>query len=321
MPSFWVGAMPRGTGRGSLEPFCPQGLPAEAGGARGQHPGRGARNAPAGQTCLGGQGKGAPHGKGCLLDPGGVLLAQPASALLSFSPHVFPAGTPKAAGAASSSASSPPCPCSSARDSPSWLQGEPSSCQWVSRQHPARVPRWRGCSPCWTGLIQGPSPHCCPFPFAATASVGSELPAHTIYRPWFSPYSYFIRSAAAPQQHLSSSLATGTQEPEEADRLSETICSSSCSSEDPQPSQRGRQNSGRVSITVRDILAAARGQPVPQQGYKCRACCRVFPTLWAVKTHIQHSSQEGYSCKAYYRKLKVLLEKESQEQEGPPAPQ
>uniref|UniRef100_A0A8B9UAX2 Spermatogenesis associated 46 n=1 Tax=Anas zonorhyncha TaxID=75864 RepID=A0A8B9UAX2_9AVES len=140
-----------------------------------------------------------------------------------------------------------------------------------------------------------------------------ELPARTIYRPWFSPYSYFIRSAAAPQQHLSSSLATGTQEPEEADRLSETICSSSCSSEDPQPSQRGRQNSGRVSITVRDILAAARGQPVPQQGYKCRACCRVFPTLWAVKTHIQHSSQEGYSCKAYYRKLKVLLEKESQD--------
>ncbi|XP_071897625.1 spermatogenesis-associated protein 46 [Anas platyrhynchos] len=247
VPSLWVEAMPRGTGRGSLEPFCPQGLPAEAGGARGQHPGRGARNAPAGQTCLGGQGKGAPH------------------------------GTPKAAGAASSSASSPPCPCSSARDGPSWLQ--------------------------------------------ATASVGSELPARTIYRPWFSPYSYFIRSAAAPQQHLSSSLATGTQEPEEADRLSETICSSSCSSEDPQPSQRGRQNSGRVSITVRDILAAARGQPVPQQGYKCRACCRVFPTLWAVKTHIQHSSQEGYSCKAYYRKLKVLLEKESQEQEGPPAPQ
>lgn len=151
--------------------------------------------------------------------------------------------------------------------------------------------------------------------------MGSELPARTIYRPWFSPYSYFIRSAAAPQQHLSSSLATGAQELEEADRLSETICSSSCSSEDPQPSQRGRQNSGRVSITVRDILAAARGQPVPQQGYKCRACCRVFPTLWAVKTHIQHSSQEGYSCKAYYRKLKVLLEKESQEQEGPPAPQ
>uniref|UniRef100_A0A8B9TGT4 Spermatogenesis-associated protein 46 n=1 Tax=Anas platyrhynchos TaxID=8839 RepID=A0A8B9TGT4_ANAPL len=155
-------------------------------------------------------------------------------------------------------------------------------------------------SVCWTGLVQGPPPHCCPFPFPATASVGSELPARTIYRPWFSPYSYFIRSAAAPQQHLSSSLATGTQEPEEADRLSETICSSSCSSEDPQPSQRGQQNSGRVSITVRDIL----------QGYKCRACCRVFPTLWAVKTHIQHSSQEGYSCKAYYRKLKVLLEKE-----------
>uniref|UniRef100_A0A8C3CLK3 Spermatogenesis associated 46 n=1 Tax=Cairina moschata TaxID=8855 RepID=A0A8C3CLK3_CAIMO len=187
--------------------------------------------------------------------------------------------------------------------------------------------RWASCSLCGCA-----PPHLAPCALAAlrdgasgSLSTGSlktlggaapgaqhELPARTIYRPWFSPYSYFICTAAAPQQHLSSSLATGTQEPEEADRLSETICSSSCSSEGPQPSQRGRQKSSRVSITVRDILAAARGQPVPRHGYKCRACCRVFPTLWAVKTHIQHSFQEGYSCKAYYRKLKVLLEKESQ---------
>ncbi|XP_066857462.1 spermatogenesis-associated protein 46 isoform X4 [Anser cygnoides] len=154
----------------------------------------------------------------------------------------------------------------------------------------------------------------------AAASPGSELPARTIYRPWFSPYSYFTCTAAASQQHLSSGLAIGAQEPEEADNLSETICSSSCSSEEPQPSQQGRQTTSRVSITVRDILAAARGQPVPQHGYKCRACCRVFPTLWALKTHIQHSSQEGYSCKAYYRKLKVLLEKEHQAQEAEAPP-
>uniref|UniRef100_A0A493TNW3 Spermatosis associated 46 n=1 Tax=Anas platyrhynchos platyrhynchos TaxID=8840 RepID=A0A493TNW3_ANAPP len=182
-----------------------------------------------------------------------------------------------------------------------------------SLQAPPGSPQYSPSSPPSTPRSPQYSPGTPKYPPGSLTSAGSELPARTIYRPWFSPYSYFIRSAAAPQQHLSSSLATGTQEPEEADRLSETICSSSCSSEDPQPSQRGRQNSGRVSITVRDILAAARGQPVPQQGYKCRACCRVFPTLWAVKTHIQHSSQEGYSCKAYYRKLKVLLEKESQD--------
>lgn len=146
MPSLPVGAMPRGTRRGSLKPPCPWdpgSLPSEAG-ACGLHPGRGAHSAPAGQTCLGGQGKGAPRGKGCFLGTGGVLPSQPASALLSFSPHVFPAGIPKAVGAASSSASSPPpalppCLCSSAWDSPTWPQGEPSSCWWVSRQLSSHV--------------------------------------------------------------------------------------------------------------------------------------------------------------------------------------
>ncbi|NXK08838.1 SPT46 protein, partial [Herpetotheres cachinnans] len=74
--------------------------------------------------------------------------------------------------------------------------------------------------------------------------------------------------------------------------------------------------SSRASITARDILAAAQGQPVPQHGYQCMSCCRIFPTLWSVKTHIQHSSQEGYSCKVYYRKLKALREKEHKAQEA-----
>ncbi|NXU27314.1 SPT46 protein, partial [Thalassarche chlororhynchos] len=74
--------------------------------------------------------------------------------------------------------------------------------------------------------------------------------------------------------------------------------------------------SGGASITVRDILAASQWQPVPQRGYQCVSCCRVFPTLWSIKTHIQHSSQEGYSCKVYYRRLKALWEKECKEQEA-----
>ncbi|NXJ47339.1 SPT46 protein, partial [Spizaetus tyrannus] len=72
----------------------------------------------------------------------------------------------------------------------------------------------------------------------------------------------------------------------------------------------------RASITFRDILAASRWQPAPQHGYQCVSCCRVFPTLWSVKAHIQHSSQEGYSCKVYYRRLKALWEKEHKEQEA-----
>ncbi|KFQ83936.1 Uncharacterized protein C1orf111, partial [Phoenicopterus ruber ruber] len=154
-----------------------------------------------------------------------------------------------------------------------------------------------------------------------TAPPGSELPAHTctIYRPWFSPYSYFMCTKGATQQHLgslSSSPATSAQEPEEPDDLSEIVCSSSGSLDEPQPPERDRLTSGRASITVRDILTASQWQPAPQHGYKCMSCCRVFPTLWSVKTHIQHSSQEGYSCKVYYRRLKALWEKEHKEQEA-----
>ncbi|KFP58183.1 Uncharacterized protein C1orf111, partial [Cathartes aura] len=194
-------------------------------------------------------------------------------------------GILKAVGAAAGSTSSappslPPCQCSSPWDGPSGLLA---------------------CRP--------------------TAPLGSELPAHTctIYRPWFSPYSYFMCTKVAAQQHpgrLSSSLATGAQECEEPDDLSEIVCSSSGSSDEPQPPARDRLASSRASITVRDILTASQRQPVPQRGYQCMSCCRIFPTLWSVKTHIQHSSQEGYSCKVYYRKLKALWEKEQKEQEA-----
>ncbi|NXK20459.1 SPT46 protein, partial [Arenaria interpres] len=72
----------------------------------------------------------------------------------------------------------------------------------------------------------------------------------------------------------------------------------------------------RARITVRDILAASQQQPVPQCVYQCMSCCRIFPTLWSIKIHIQQSSREGYSCKVYYRKLKALWEKEHKEQEA-----
>uniref|UniRef100_A0A8C0BUU7 Spermatogenesis associated 46 n=1 Tax=Buteo japonicus TaxID=224669 RepID=A0A8C0BUU7_9AVES len=160
-----------------------------------------------------------------------------------------------------------------------------------------------------------------PYPACATSSCGpagppdSELPAHTctVYRPWFSPYSYFMCTKGAAQKQLgslSSILASSTQEHEEPDDLSEIICSSSGSSDELQPTERDRPARNRASITFRDILAASQWQPVPQRGYQCVSCCRVFPTLWSVKDHIQHSSQEGYSCKVYYRKLKALWEKE-----------
>nr|XP_021150096.1 spermatogenesis-associated protein 46 [Columba livia] len=150
---------------------------------------------------------------------------------------------------------------------------------------------------------------------------GSELPARycTIYRPWFSPYSYYMCTKGASQQHPSSpssSLDTSTQEPAECDDLSEIVCSSSDSSDNALLTNRDSLASDKASITVQDILAASQQQSVPQRGYQCMSCCRVFPTLWSIKTHIQHSSREGYSCKLYYRRLKALWEKGHKELEA-----
>ncbi|NWR61519.1 SPT46 protein, partial [Bucorvus abyssinicus] len=74
--------------------------------------------------------------------------------------------------------------------------------------------------------------------------------------------------------------------------------------------------SSRASIMVQDILAASKWQPAPQNGYQYMSCCRIFPTLWSVKIHIQNSSQEGYSCKVYYHRLRTPQETEHKAQEA-----
>ncbi|XP_030351034.1 spermatogenesis-associated protein 46 [Strigops habroptila] len=158
-------------------------------------------------------------------------------------------------------------------------------------------------------------------PASLPAPPSSKLPAHTrtIYRPWFSPYSYFMCTKGDAQQHQDgpfSSLATSTQEREEPDDLLEIVCSSSDSSDETQLPKRDRLPSSRASITVQDILAASQQHPVSQNGYQCVSCCCMFPTLWSIKTHIQNSSQEGYGCKVYYRRLKALWEKERMLQEA-----
>ncbi|XP_014798876.1 PREDICTED: uncharacterized protein C1orf111 homolog isoform X2 [Calidris pugnax] len=151
------------------------------------------------------------------------------------------------------------------------------------------------------------------------ASPGSEHPARSIYRPWFSPYSYFMHTHGATPQDpnsLSYCMPSPTKESDDPDDLSEIICSSSGSSDKTQPPERDKQARDTARITVRDILAVSQQQPVPQCGYQCMSCCRIFPTLWSMKIHIQQSSREGYSCKVYYRRLKALWEKEHKEQEA-----
>ncbi|XP_051481141.1 spermatogenesis-associated protein 46 [Apus apus] len=155
-------------------------------------------------------------------------------------------------------------------------------------------------------------------PATLTSSVHTDHTC-TVYRPWFSPYSYFLCTKEAPQKYqgsLSTSLACSTPETKEADNLSETICSSPNSSDKPQHPKSERQARGEANITVQDILNASQLQLVSQHGYQCMSCCRIFPTIWSIRTHIKHSSQEGYSCKVYYRKLKALCERELKKQEA-----
>ncbi|NXR92901.1 SPT46 protein, partial [Hypocryptadius cinnamomeus] len=74
--------------------------------------------------------------------------------------------------------------------------------------------------------------------------------------------------------------------------------------------------SSRASIMVQDKLTASKCQPVLQHGCQCMLCCPLFPTPWLLKTQIQHSSQEGYSCKGFYCRPEVLGEQELKAQEA-----
>ncbi|XP_054549496.1 spermatogenesis-associated protein 46 isoform X5 [Talpa occidentalis] len=69
-------------------------------------------------------------------------------------------------------------------------------------------------------------------------------------------------------------------------------------------------------ITSQDILEACRWHPAQQSGFKCVACCRMYPTLHSLKSHIRGGFKEGFSCKVYYRKLKSLWGKEQKARPG-----
>ncbi|CAM4670182.1 uncharacterized protein LOC125623954 [Caretta caretta] len=40
-----------------------------------------------------------------------------------------------------------------------------------------------------------------------------------------------------------------------------------------------------------------------EQGLRCLACCRVFPSLEALTQHVKQGLREGFSCRVYYRVL------------------
>ncbi|XP_075793206.1 spermatogenesis-associated protein 46 [Pelodiscus sinensis] len=170
-------------------------------------------------------------------------------------------------------------------------------------------PRLPSCA--MKSLRDAPAPRRTP---SLPACVPSDMPSSeppgrncTIYRPWFSPYSYLVCTGrASPREACSrpDTPAASARDAGQAAELPDSPCSS-CSLERAGP---GTEPQG--CITSRDILLAARWQPAPQNGSKCLACCRVFPTLHSLKTHVQCGSREGFSCQVYYQRLKALWGRE-----------
>ncbi|XP_043856780.1 spermatogenesis-associated protein 46 isoform X2 [Dromiciops gliroides] len=149
----------------------------------------------------------------------------------------------------------------------------------------------------------------------------------TIYRPWFSPYSYFV--CTDKESHLETYSFPEVQRDEgregrgdvgQPDDMAESICSSSSSLENACPRESTKKLrpglDSKDYITSQDILTASKWHPAQQNGYKCVACCRMYPTLHSLKSHIKGGFKEGFSCKVYYRKLKTLWGKEQKARPG-----
>ncbi|EDM09253.1 similar to novel protein (predicted) [Rattus norvegicus] len=143
----------------------------------------------------------------------------------------------------------------------------------------------------------------------------------TIYRPWFSPYSYFV--CTDKESHLEAyGFPEVDREEGRGDNclledVAESVCSSSSSQENTYPREANKKSKhGLDSITSQDILMASKWHPAQQNGYKCAACCRMYPTLHSLKSHIKGGFKEGFSCKVYYRKLKTLWGKEQKARTG-----
>ncbi|XP_062960085.1 spermatogenesis-associated protein 46 [Cynocephalus volans] len=145
----------------------------------------------------------------------------------------------------------------------------------------------------------------------------------TIYRPWFSPYSYFVCSDRESHVEAYSFPEVQRDEGRGDNSLPEDMAESICSSSSPEntcPQKATKKSRHSLesmdSITSQDILTASKWHLTQQNGYKCAACCRMYPTLHSLKSHIKGGFKEGFSCKVFYHKLKTLWEKEQKARLG-----
>lgn len=53
----------------------------------------------------------------------------------------------------------------------------------------------------------------------------------------------------------------------------------------------------------------------PDSGFRCMACCRVFPSLEVLQEHVKHGVREGFSCHTFHLTLTLLKSKKRVEKE------
>ncbi|XP_054445302.1 protein FAM170A isoform X2 [Pteronotus mesoamericanus] len=104
------------------------------------------------------------------------------------------------------------------------------------------------------------------------------------------------------------------------------LCDSETSEEAKEHEERGEAKSPPGLPTVEETPRAKTPDwlVTMETGFRCMACCRVFPTLETLKEHVQLGIREGFSCRVFHLAMAQLRsnvesekiqEKEEEEEE------
>ncbi|XP_016075967.1 PREDICTED: protein FAM170A-like, partial [Miniopterus natalensis] len=71
---------------------------------------------------------------------------------------------------------------------------------------------------------------------------------------------------------------------------------------------------GRPSQEVYPKATVPEWLVAPDRGFRCMACCRVFPSLDVLQEHVEYGVNEGFSCHAFHLAMARLKHKEPDEE-------
>lgn len=93
------------------------------------------------------------------------------------------------------------------------------------------------------------------------------------------------------------------------------------SGEEKEREERAKSDSSLGSPTVEETPRAKTPDwlVTMETGFRCMACCRVFPTLQILQEHVRSGIREGFSCHVFHLTMAQLtdsVESESTQEEG-----